>query len=55
MVAKVTYFKTNYRQNLRIGFKLRKKEKSTRRIEEFVKEMKKSQEEVKIILRKAQT
>ena len=38
---------------MRIGFKLRKKEKSTKRIEEFVKEMKKSQEEAKIILRKA--
>jgi len=51
-MTKVISFKTNYEQDLRIGFELRKKEKSVR-AEEFVQEMKKTQEKIKATLRKA--
>ena len=46
-------FKTNYRQDPRMGFKGRKKEKYTG-AEKFIKKMKEIQEEVKAALEKAQ-
>ena len=52
-VTKSLLFKVNYRQELRIGFKIRKKEKHVK-AEEFVKEMKEIDEEAKKALRKSQ-
>jgi len=46
-------FKTNYRQNPRMGFKRRKEEKY-KGAEKFVEKMKKIQKEVKAILSKVQ-
>jgi len=45
-------FKANYKQDPRMGFKGRKKEKYVG-AEKFVKKMKEIQEEVKVALRKA--
>jgi len=51
--TKVSLFKVNYRQELRMGFEVRKKGKHAK-TEEFVKEMKEMHEEAKAALRKSQ-
>ena len=50
---KVSLFMANYRRELRIRVDIRKKEK-VEKTTEFVKRMKKVQEEVEAVLRKAQ-
>ena len=47
------FFKANYRQNPRIGFETRRKEKYEG-AEKFVTKMKKIQKEAKVVLEKAQ-
>jgi len=44
-------FKVNYERESRMNFKIRKKRKHVK-VEEFVKEMKKMHEKVKVTLRK---
>ena len=44
-------FKFNYKRESRMNFKIRKKKKHVK-VEEFVKEMKKMHEKVKVALRK---
>ena len=51
--TKTSPFKANYRQDPRMGFEIRKKEKY-KRAEKFVAKMKEIQEEAKVVLRKAQ-
>jgi len=51
--TQIIFFKANYKQDPRIGFKGRKKEKY-KRAEKFVKKMKKIQEKAKVVLSKAQ-
>ena len=53
IVMNLLLFKINYGQELRIGFKIRKKEKYMK-AEKFVKEMKKMYEEAKVMLKKLQ-
>jgi len=52
-VTKVLPFITNYRRELRMGINIRRKEK-VEKITKFVKRMKKVQEEVGAVLKKAQ-
>jgi len=49
--TKLSPFKVNYRRELRIGFKIRKKGKYTK-AEEFVKKMKEMHEKAKAVLKK---
>ena len=51
--TKILPFKVNYRQDPRIEFKIRKKEKY-KDIEKFMTKMRKIQEEAKVVLEKAQ-
>ena len=51
-VIKLSLFKVNYGQELRIGFEIRKKEKHAK-AEKFMKEMKEMHEEAKAVLRKS--
>jgi len=53
IVIKILLFKVNYRKELRMGFKIRKKKKYVK-VKEFVKEMKEMYKEVKAVLRKLQ-
>jgi len=50
---KLSLFKINYGQKLRIGFKIRKKRKHAK-VEEFVKEIKEIYKEMKAVLKKLQ-
>jgi len=52
IVTKLLLFKVNYRWKLRMGFEMRKKGKHAK-AEEFVKEIKKMHEKVKVVLRKS--
>jgi len=52
-VIKVLAFMANYRRELRMGADIRRKEK-VEKATEFVKRMKKVQEEVEVVLRKVQ-
>jgi len=51
--TKILLFKTNYRQDPRIGFKVRRKGKY-KRVEKFVIKMREVQKEAKAALKKAQ-
>ena len=51
--TKTSPFKANYRQDPRIGFEIRKKEKY-KRAEKFVAKIKEIQKKAKVVLRKAQ-
>jgi len=51
IVTKLSSFKINFEQELRIGFEIKKKGKHVK-IEKFVKEMKKIYEEAKAVLKK---
>jgi len=51
--TKILAFKANYRQDPRMGFEIRKKEKYEG-AEKFVAKMKKIQKKAKVVLRKAQ-
>jgi len=53
IAMKSLLFKVDYGQELRMGFKIRKKEKYMK-AEKFVKEMKKMYEEAKVMLKKSQ-
>ena len=50
-MKKSSLFKVNYKRELRIGFEIRKKKKYIK-VEEFVKEMKKTYKEAKTALKK---
>jgi len=53
IMTKSLPFKVNYEQELRMGFKIKKKEKYAK-VEKFVKKMKKIHEEAKAALKKLQ-
>ena len=53
IATNLSLFKVNYRQELKMGFEIRKK-KNHAKAEKFVKEMKKMYEKVKVALRKSQ-
>ena len=53
IATKLSLFKVNYRQELKMGFEIRKKKKHAK-AEKFVKEMKMIYEKVKVTLRKLQ-
>jgi len=50
---KLSLFKVNYGQELRIGFGIRKKRKHMK-VEEFVKKMKEKYEKAKVVVKKSQ-
>jgi len=50
---KLSPFKVNYGQELRIGFEIRKKRKYMK-VEKFVKKIKEIHEKAKIVLKKSQ-
>ena len=53
IVMKLSPFKVNYGQELRIGFEIRKKRKYMK-VEKFVKKIKEIYEKAKIVLKKSQ-
>ena len=53
IVMKLSPFKVNYGQELRIGFEIRKKRKYMK-VEKFVKKIKEIHEKAKIVLKKSQ-